>query len=140
MSQPASPELEHFIRTTLGCGCPAEVFQAVDQAHTNASLAAGVTQRLAVGNRLLIYLVRVVDAEGAPAQIPGWIAAGRQERDALGLNRLRLVLVADASAPQWITRIEQSFAAAACGDDRLHLHVIHPDQLAAAGREASRSV
>ena len=133
MSQPASPELEHFIRTTLGGGCAAEVFQSGDQTHTAASLAAGISHRLLIGNRLLIYLVRLTEPAGAPALLSDWLSAGRSERDDLGLNRLRLVLLTEAPAADWIAAIEQAFAAAAQADDRLHLHIIHPDQLAAAG-------
>ena len=133
MSHPASPELERFIRATLGCGCPPEVFQEVEKTPTALSLAIGVTHRLAIGGRLLIYLMRVTDNNGATARIPDWVAAGCAERDRLGFNRLRLVLALETSDAGLSARIEQTFAAAAGGDDRLHLHIVQPDQLPALG-------
>lgn len=122
---PASPELTAFIRDVLGCGCPPEVFARVDESPTEVSRRAGVTRRIDVGGRLLIYLVVSDDPARVVARMPEWIAAGRAERDATGMNRLRLLLAVPPAGP---SALAAAFAAAAGADDRLHLHLLRPDQ------------
>jgi len=125
----ASQELTAFIRNVLGCGCPPEVFERVDESPSEASQRAGVTRRIDVGGRLLIYLVEPDDLERIVAQMPDWISAGRAERDAAGMNRLRLVIAVLPADPAELVPIESAFAAVAGTDDRLHLHIVRPDQI-----------
>lgn len=125
-TQPASPELEDFIRNRLGCGCPAQVFEQIGQSPTARSLAAGVSRRIDVGGRLLIYVIEPGNADHAIDRLPDWIAAGRAERDGNGMNRLRLVLAPAHSDARQIASLKRCFDAVADGDDRLHLHIIDP--------------
>lgn len=124
---PASPVLEGFVRETLGCGCPAEVFRQVDEAPTDASRAAGIDRRIDIGGRLLIYLTKTSSAADTEHRLADWIAAGRAERDRLGMNRLRLVLVVDEPADARTQALQDAFARAIPdADDRVHLHIIDP--------------
>lgn len=127
-SGPDRPAIERFVRGTLGCQCPDEVFRSVAIEHVPAAAGRPSLVQLLVGSRLLIHVV------AAPATIPAnrWIeqlaAHGRAARDRHGYNRFRLV-VAAADAAVARTELEQRFARAAGGDERMHLHVLASDQL-----------
>lgn len=119
---PASPALEHFIRSTLGCKCPDEVFQSVtiDCADSHA--------RLVIGNRLLIYVLETATGRAAGRTVSRLTEQGLADRNALRLNRFRLV-VASAQPTQVLADAKAGFAKAAGDDDRAHLHVLAADQL-----------
>ncbi|MBK1701284.1 hypothetical protein [Thiococcus pfennigii] len=132
---PATPELEGFVRKTLGCTCPAEVFWHVDESPREQSHNAGVVRRIAIGGRLLVYLVRAPRDDrpsSAAALMRGWVAAGLAERDAAGMNRLRIVVVLDGTHPALQAALGRAFEAARpIGDARLHLHLIDATTAAA---------
>jgi hypothetical protein len=120
----ASPALEHFVRGTLGCKCPDEVFQAIAIDRTESHT------RLVVGNRLLIYVL-----ETSPGKAPGKALArlaeqGLTDRNAQRLNRFRLV-IASTQPTLALADAKANFAEAVGDDDRAHLHVIAVDQLPA---------
>ena len=119
---PASPALEHFIRSTLRCKCPDEVFQSVtiDRADSHA--------RLVIGNRLLIYVLEAAAVHAAGKAVCRLTGQGLADRNALRLNRFRLV-VASAQPTQVLADAKAGFAKAAGDDDRAHLHVLAADQL-----------
>lgn len=125
----ASPELTRFIRDRLGCGCPPEVFARVDESPTETSRCAGATRRIDVGGRLLIYLVESDTPDQVRSRLPDWIAAGRAERDAAGMNRLRLVIALPHDDPAALEPIRDAFATIAGTDERLHLHILRPEQI-----------
>lgn len=135
---PASAALERFARDTLGCHCPAEVFERVADDREPLPGLPEVRRRIAVGERLLIYVVappaRPGGADRILARIGRWVAAGRAERDRRGMNRLRIALVLDAPDPATVAAIEAVFArlpelAGAPEDPRIHLHCLPPDVL-----------
>lgn len=78
-----------FAREILGCGCPNSVFevvkmQSLDKQH----------YKLNVGNRLLIYIVRLGDEKGLREIEKSrlqYLRRGVAERDEYGFNRFRLV-------------------------------------------------
>ena len=120
----ASPALEHFVRGTLGCKCPAEVFQsiAIDRADSHT--------RLVVGNRLLIYVLEASSAKAAGKALARLAEQGLTDRNAARLNRFRLV-VASPQPTQALTDAQANFAEVVGADARAHLHVIATDQLPA---------
>jgi hypothetical protein len=122
--------VEPFVRGTLGCQCPDEVFEAIESGPLRVvNLPTGAT-RLLIGRRLLIYLVHDVSEERAIELVTGLLAHGRAERDAQGYNRLRLVLA--AADPHRVLEVARTcFEIEARGDERLHLHVVSRDQLPA---------
>jgi len=122
------PELEGFVRETLGCTCPAEVFDQVEDAPAERLGVLGIDRRIAIGGRLLIYLVCAPAeraADWARSRMLAWINAGLVERDALVMNRLRVVIVLEHASTPLKAAIEAAFdAASAQADDRVHLHLV----------------
>lgn len=122
----ATPELERFIRQTLGCGCPDAVFESVRI--RRAPLLEGDAAQawwIEVGGRLLIA---VCDADPVlAARLAGLFDAARAHRDAHGFNRFRLVVASEAASDR--ATLEQAFATFAALDDRQHLHLVSPTEL-----------
>lgn len=118
--------LEEFVRGTLGCQCPDEVFRSISLDHQRAPGCAWPFARLAVGDRLLIY---VLEAQAlTTAAVSALASQGRAERDAKGYNRFRLVIASDTPA-RLIDAARAGFARVADEDDRAHLHLLASDQL-----------
>jgi hypothetical protein len=115
--------IEHFVRATLGCQCPDEVFRSVSiEPHRTADGAIGYT-RLLVGNRLLIYILDTAAVRVAGGALTDLVARGRRERDERGYNRFRLVIACDEPASAG-TAVQNAFNEAAGNDDRAHLHCL----------------
>ena len=123
--------IEHFVRGTLGCGCPDEVFQSIAVSHLPAVAGRPPIVQLLVGSRLLIHVV------APPTEIHGngWfeqlVAHGRAARDRHGYNRFRLV-IASPTPPASVRDMRERFARAIVGDEKAHLHFVSCDQLPAA--------
>jgi hypothetical protein len=112
-----------FARDTLGCGCPTEVFDQIQESQLDLPGLPGPARRIAIGGRLLIYLVAPADLEVTLDHLAVWVAMGRAERDALGMNRLRLTIATDH--PEALSaRLQTRFDALPELDGRLHLHVL----------------
>lgn len=122
--------MQHFIRTTLGCGCPEEVLQWIECSHSQPVPDHGLTlTRIDVGGRLLIYVVEGdEEPERTTGAIPALIAAGLAERERTGFNRLRLVL-ATRDVDEILEAANRTFAEFAPRDDRIHLHVVAVEDL-----------
>jgi len=120
----ASPALEHFVRGTLGCKCPDDVFQsiAIDRADSHT--------RLVVGNRLLIYVLEISSGKTPGKALARLAEQGLTDRSAARLNRFRMVIASPQPALA-LADAKASFAEAVGDDDRAHLHVIAADQLPA---------
>lgn len=122
----ASPELEGFIRQTLGCGCPDSVFESVTiRSEPLTASSACHASWIEVGGRLLIAVCRYhANLDG---QLAALFDAARARRDRDGFNRFRLVV---AGAPvDAAALLERAFAPLAAADDRLHLHLVAPTEL-----------
>ncbi len=110
-----------FVRETLGCQCPDEVFERIGIGFRNKGGASqGIPDVekiiLNIGNRLLVH---IISGDGIEEDMVwGFLNDGRVKRDILGLNRFRLVLV--SSPPIKIGQMEISKRL----DDRIHLHLI----------------
>jgi len=120
--------IEHFVRTTLGCKCPVEVFQSIEIERAHTPGAALPHTRLVIGDRLLIYVVEAQPAKATAAAVSALATQGRAERDAKRYSRYRLVIASDHPT-QFLTDAGTSFANAAGADNRAHLHVLATDQL-----------
>jgi hypothetical protein len=127
--------IERFVRGTLGCGCPDEVFQSLSIRRAPPVAGHPAHTELLVGSRLLI---RVVEEPADPA-VSGWlerlVADGQAARDRHGYHRFRLVIV--GRAPGGPNGLEARFARAATGDERAHLHLLAEAQLPASLRAES---
>lgn len=110
-----------FVRNKLGCDCAEEVFRHIEN-ETGVS-AGGVVLRnkLNIGGRLLVYVAEA-DTEAFAQNILPLLRAGKDERDARGFNRFRLVLVSGdkklKKAALEIFRNDREL------DEKVHLHVI----------------
>jgi len=134
-----------FVRGTLGCGCPDEVFQHLVVSRLPAIAGRPSIVQLLVGSRLLIHVVAPPDGAAATGWIEQLAANGRAARDRHGYNRFRLV-IASAVPLASAREIEERFARAIAGDEKAHLHFVGNELLPAslessaqAGPEPSRA-
>ena len=115
-------KIKRFVKKTLGCGCPEEVFQYIDCQYDLQVEDVPLKARINVGNRLLIYVAEVSNTETIAGLLARIIDTGKKERDQLGFNRFRLVLAAEKideikpAAERLFNDIEN--------DDKVHLHII----------------
>jgi hypothetical protein len=115
-----------FVRETLGCRCPDDVFDSITLATENAD-TVGCFSRLVIGRRLLIYIARPADAAAVAAAVVALAHRGHRDRDTSGLDRFRLVWPAqDESAAR---DAATAFAAAGGNDDQMFLHVLPSHEL-----------
>lgn len=122
--------IERFVRGTLGCGCPDEVFQSIAISRLPAVPGRPPVAQVLVGSRLLIHVVSPPTAASANGWLEQLAANGRATRDRHGYHRFRLVVAATGGAAP-AADLEARFARVAVGDDRMHLHVIAADRLPA---------
>jgi hypothetical protein len=120
--------IERFVRGTLGCGCPDEVFHSISIDRLPALAARPPVLQLLVGSRLLIHIVALPEGSGTSGWLEQLAAQGRATRDRYGYNRFRLVVAMPAAAPLRAD-LEARFARTTGRDERVHLHLIGPDQL-----------
>ena len=120
--------IEHFVRTTLGCKCPDEVFESIVIEPAPKSRDALLCTRLVIGNRLLIHVFEAPSVNATAAAVSKLVTQGRIERDDKHYNRFRLV-IASAHPTQLLDDARTSFASVAGDDPRAHLHVLATDQL-----------
>jgi len=123
--------IERFVRQELGCQCPAAVFSRIGV--EDAPEAFGVWpqgQLISVGERLLILVVRSDDPDTVHRKLGKLLLEGRRLREARGFNRFRLVIATscvDVTGPS----LREDFERLDGMDERLHLHVISPEQVPA---------
>ncbi len=123
MKPQGSQAIEIFVRSTLGCKCPDEVFRDLSiDPNASGDVVLRFT-RLAVGGRLLIYVLGPQTSDGLPGRIHGLACQGVQERNACGYNRFRLV-VATGESLGLEAAVTQAFNRAAGTDDRAHVHLV----------------
>jgi hypothetical protein len=115
--------IKSFVQNTLGCGCPEEVFRSIICKH-NVLLGNEVVLNsiITIGNRLLIYVIDA-DSQGfVEKKLAHLVSSGKNERDSKGLNRLRLVIVADESLDRQM--LQSQFDGLTGKDEKIHLHII----------------
>lgn len=120
--------IERFVRDSLGCTCPTEVFSRIEDESLPATRYRPQIRRIAIGGRLLVYLVDDADESGSRAQLASIVREGIEERERLGMNRFRLVLATenpDRVASAASVRFDQLPER----DDKAHLHVIPRSEL-----------
>ena len=126
--------IRQFIRQTLGCTCPDEVFERIEQGASHESIAdIPVSQRLLIGEQLLVYLWQPDAINSLKRDLPRVVERGRYERDANGYNRFRLVILTHGSEALEKTAGEL-FREAAGDDKKLHIHFVDAAEAEAALR------
>lgn len=116
-------DIKRFVKNTLGCTCPQEVFRYID-CRSDVDSGSGVLldYEINVGQRLLIFVARLDERDSLARIISELIRAGVRRRDENRFNRFRLVL--RVAQPNDVT--EDAFAVFRSleTDERTHLHVI----------------
>jgi hypothetical protein len=120
--------IEHFVRGTLGCKCPDDVFESIKILRAPTPTAATPHTRLVIGERLLIDVVEAQAVKAAGTTVTRLARKGLADRDAQHYNRYRLVVASDHPT-QLLADAKASFASAAGDDPRAHLHILATDQL-----------
>ena len=128
MSPADRQSITRFVRTTLGCKCPDDVFETIVVERAPTLEGALPCTRLEIGNRLLIHVVEVPSVKATAAAVSKLATQGRTDRDAKQYNRYRLV-IASAHPTQLLEDAKTSFASVVGDDSRAHLHVLATDQL-----------
>jgi hypothetical protein len=120
--------IELFVRGTLGCQCPDEIFSDITITHERNPDCDLAYTRLVIGNRLLIYVLDARHSSALPLEVATLAARGRADRETDRLNRFRLVLTSDRP-DEARAEVDTAFYSAAGHDDHAHLHVVGADQL-----------
>jgi hypothetical protein len=120
--------IEQFVRETLGCQCPDEVFRSISLDHLRSADGVIPYTRLVVGNRLLIYILDAASSSVGDGALTDLVARGCRERIECGYNRFRLVIACDE--PDAVAaRTRRAFHRATGQDERAHLHCVGPGLL-----------
>jgi hypothetical protein len=120
--------IKTFVKLTLGCTCPEEVFEYIDcQSNIKLNDDIVLSNKINIGNRLLIYVVEVTNPVFIKNVLPFLVNTGKKERDNLRFNRFRLVLVTENLDK--IKEIAESIFDTIHKDDKVHLHVIQKDKV-----------
>jgi hypothetical protein len=114
-------ELIHFVRDVLGCHCPDDILQNISY-----EFPPYLRCRLKVKDRLLVDVVEIDSFCASMSRLPALMKGGRQMRDALGMQRFRLVLSSLEPAKTrngahliWGTQVF---------DENMYLHVVERAQ------------
>lgn len=111
----------------LGCTCPDKVFEQIEDRRVQPTDSPH-TRTITVGGRLLIYIWKVDASDDLQQGVAAMLAAGKEERDARGLNRFRAVLATDNSQTMQL-QADFFFSQFKGSDDRMHIHVVSVDEL-----------
>lgn len=122
-------KIKTFVKHTLGCACPEEVFKYIDcKQNIKLNDDISLNSKINIGNGLLIYVVEADNPDFITINLPLLVHAGKKERDSLRFNRLRLVIATNKIDK--IKEIANSvFEAIKNRDEKVHLHVIHKKDL-----------
>ena len=118
--------LKHFVRESLGCGCPDDVFEDVRVTQGFELLGADATV-YEIGGRLFVAVIVPGNWRDIAPILVDLVEAGKNYRDGHAFNRFRLVIVSDSA--QAGNELPLLFDQLQNTDDRTHLHVIRPEQL-----------
>ncbi len=118
--------IKEFVRKTLGCNCPEEVFQYID-CRTVVNIDENIlpAYEINIGNRLLIFAAGIDEVDSLSSVISKLVQVGIKKRDEKKFNRFRLVLLSngDNDIAEHASEIFDSLTT----DEKAHLHVINKD-------------
>jgi hypothetical protein len=113
-----------FVKKTLGCECPEEVFEYIDcQNEIKINNMVSLKNKINIGNRLLIYVLDTDDPNFLKGNLSKLILIGKRERDLSGFNRLRVVVVTD-KVNEIKNIAETIFRTLKGRDEKVHLHIV----------------
>ena len=121
-----------FVRDTLGCKCPDEVFEKIEYLDGDARTNI-YTRSITLGGRLLIYIWKTNNPRLVEAKLPTMLVDGKSERDRRGLNRFRAVIATD-DVDEIGAIAQQVYRDFSDKDDKVHLHIVHTEVVGNLGR------
>ncbi len=118
--------IKEFVRNTLGCNCPEEVFQYID-CRKAVSIDENIcpAYEINIGNRLLIFVAGIDKVDSLRYVLPKLVQVGINKRDEKKFNRFRLVLLTAK-----VNDVEEQASGifnSLVTDEKVHLHVINKD-------------
>lgn len=117
-----------FVRHTLGCMCPDEIFDQIECQDSNSRTDTH-TQSITLGVRLLIYIWETNDPSLIEAKLRAMLVSGKNERDRRGLNRFRAVIATD-DVDRISSTAQRLFRDLSDKDEKVHLHVVEMHDVA----------
>ena len=118
--------ITQFVRGVLGCSCPDKVFAHIDVIK-QSDLFADTNCVYEIGRRLIVAIVVPQDWRDVEPSLGAMVDAGKRYRDRHGFNRFRLVVATNNDEAHQV--LTAQFEALPDIDERLHLHVIKPQQV-----------
>lgn len=121
--------IEDFVRGSLGCNCPAKVFDLIDVVDNPVEFEdLSANQLIKIGGILLVLVLQVEAWGPLQSNLETIFKRGIEMRDARSFNRFRLVVAThDAdNARQSLNKYFETFSGV---DEKIHLHVVTPEQL-----------
>ncbi len=118
--------IKEFVRKTLGCNCPEEVFQYID-CRTVVNIDENIlpAYEINIGNRLLIFAAGIDEADSLRSILSKLVQVGVNKRDEKKFNRFRLVLL--TTRVNYIEEKAFEIFDSLVTDEKVHLHVINKD-------------
>ena len=127
MTHPSTRQIvKEFVKGSLGCQCPDEVFMDMELLMEKEGL------KILVGKKLIVQLLPLGKkaSDITTEKLLHIFSGGQKERDLKGYNRFRLVLVVkddDEAKPRiedLAQKVEKAFKKTKDSDERMHLHII----------------
>lgn len=109
-------KVKEFVRNTLGCQCPEEVFEKIEVGSEVKAADYTIEKRINIGDRLLVYIV-----DGDKLQyddLKNLITVGKEERDNSDFNRFRLVVLSDDESSLGLEELVKDY-------EKVHIHLIN---------------
>jgi len=116
-------KLKVFVKNTLGCGCPEEVFEKIDVSELLTEEYDKEITRIVVGDTLLIYIIGSELSENYVGSVESIALAGKNDRDANNYNRFRLVVSGFEDEVQQ-EKLSDSFLKSFDVDEKMHIHFV----------------
>ena len=116
-------KIKGFVKNTLGCGCPEEVFEKIDVSRVRAAGHGKEVTRIVVGDTLLIYIIGPEPYGDLIDRVESFGLAGKNDRDTNNYNRFRLVVSGfedDVRQAEASERFSESFKK----DAKMHIHFV----------------
>ena len=123
-SERLKENIKTFVKETLGCQCPDEVFEQIEhersiQIYEDILLDS----RINIGNRLLVYVIKTNSEQFIVNNLESIVICGVVERDARGFNRFRIVIETAASC-KLHNMAHSVFSSIKNKDEKTHLHIV----------------